>query len=100
MMRALTLSLLMALGPVAAPASALGECLPMDQVRIAVRTGQVIPRVQALRAARGAAAGEVIDSRLCGGPGSYRYVVTLLSQDGRVLRVTVDAQSGAVIVVK
>jgi len=100
MMRALVFSLLVMLGPVAVPASALGECLPMDQVRVAVRTGQVIPLIQALHAARGAAAGEVIDSRLCGGPGNFRYVVTLLSQDGRVMRVTIDAQSGAVLAVK
>ena len=51
-------------------------------------------------AKRQIAADVVIDSRLCGGAGSYRYVVTLLSPDGRVMRVTFDAQSGAVIAVK
>jgi uncharacterized membrane protein YkoI len=56
--------------------------------------------VKAVNAARAAAAGEVIDSRLCGSPGNYRYVITLLGQDGKVMRVSVDAQSGAVLGMK
>ena len=100
MIRAIFLPLLVALGFAAAPGSALGQCLPMEQARSTIRAGQIIPLVKAVYAARAAAAGEVIDSRLCGAPGNYRYVITLLGQDGRVTRVSVDAQSGAVLGMK
>jgi len=100
MIRAFLLTVPVALGLAASPPLASAECLPMDQVRATMRAGKVLPLIQAVNAARSAAPGEVIDSRLCGGPDKLRYVVTLLSQDGRVVRVTVDAQSGAVIAVK
>ena len=68
-----------------------GDCLPIPQVRVMIRSGEIIPLVRAVNVARSAASGEVIDSRLCGAPGSFRYVVTFLGQDGRVVRVMIDA---------
>jgi len=68
----------------------------MAQARSVIQSGEVIPFAQAIRAARGSAEGEMIDSRLCRGGGGYQYVVTFLGSDGRVKRVTVDGRSGRV----
>jgi len=100
MTQALSLLVIAVLGLAVVPGSAQSQCLPIDQARTTVRAGQVIPLVKAVNAARAAAAGEVIDSRLCGSPGNYRYVITLLGQDGKVMRVSIDAQSGAVLGMK
>lgn len=80
----------------AASASALADCLPMASARPLVKAGQVIPIMGAIRAARDAARGEVIDGRFCESGGGYQYVVTFLASDGRVVRVSVDAQTGRV----
>jgi uncharacterized membrane protein YkoI len=80
----------------AASASAKADCLPMASARPLVKAGQVIPIMAALRAARDAARGEVIDGRLCQSGSGYQYVVTFLASDGRVARVSVDAQTGRV----
>lgn len=92
--------MLVALGLAAAPVSASAQCLGVPEARMMIRSGTIIPLLQAIAAARASTGGEVIDSRLCGSPGSYRYVITFLGQDGRVVRVTVDARTGAVLGVK
>ena len=42
----------------------------------------------------------MIDGNLCGDPGNYRYVVTFLGTDGRVIRATINAKTGEVVGVK
>jgi uncharacterized membrane protein YkoI len=96
MVRSLRAAILAA-GLLAATAGAASaECVPMAQARSVIQSGEVIPFAQAIRAARGSAEGEMIDSRLCRGGGGYQYVVTFLGSDGRVKRVTVDGRSGRV----
>jgi uncharacterized membrane protein YkoI len=75
---------------------ALADCVPMREARALIQSGDIIPLAAALRAARAAASGEMIDGRLCRGGGGLQYVVTFLGAEGRVKRVTVDAQSGTV----
>jgi uncharacterized membrane protein YkoI len=77
-------------GPVAA------DCLAMREARALIEAGEVIPLAAALRSARGAVAGEMIDGRLCRNAGGYQYLVTFLGPEGRVVRVSVDARSGTV----
>ena len=76
--------------------SAHADCVPMAQMRDLIGTGEVIPLLSAVRAARGATPGEMIDGRLCHAGHGYQYVVTFLAADGRVIRVLVDAQTGSV----
>jgi uncharacterized membrane protein YkoI len=82
----------------ASPARA--DCLPMRQARDLVRSGDAIPLAAAMRAARGAAPGEMIDGKLCRNGPSLQYIVTILGPEGRVVRVTLDAKSGGVLGVR
>jgi uncharacterized membrane protein YkoI len=82
----------------AGPARA--DCLPMRQARDLVRSGEAIPLAAAMRAARGAAPGEMIDGKLCRGGSGLQYVVTILGPEGRVVRVTLDAKSGSILEVR
>jgi uncharacterized membrane protein YkoI len=76
---------------------ARADCLPMRQARDLVRSGDAIPLAAAMRAARDAAPGEMIDGKLCRGGSGLQYIVTILGPEGRVVRVTVDAKSGSVL---
>ena len=51
---------------------------------------------KAIRAAK-ARRSEVVDARLCKGPKGLVYLLTLLPQDGKVTRATVDAASGTLV---
>jgi hypothetical protein len=82
---------------VGAGSASAAECLQTPQARIMVQSGQIISTLKAVRAATAAVGGEPIDGRLCAAGGGYRYVVTILGSDGRVMRVYVDARSGAVL---
>ncbi len=87
---------LIGLGATAAQAG----CLPPGAARDVIARGEAMPLVEAARAARDAIDGEIIGGRLCSDGAGYVYMMTLLSPDGRVSRVTVDALSGAVLSVR
>jgi uncharacterized membrane protein YkoI len=89
------LALIAVLWAGAGPARA--DCLPTRQARDLIRSGDAIPLAAAMRAARGAAPGEMIDGKLCRGGQGLQYVVTILGPEGRVVRVTVDAKTGSVL---
>jgi len=55
---------------------------------------------QAVRSARDAWSGEVIDYRLCTYGESLAYELTLLNTDGKVARVRVDAADGHLLGVR
>lgn len=83
----------------AAPLAAAGaetSCLSAEEMRLAVRDGQVIPAVKATRVARDAAQGEVLRVRLCRDEARLVYHVTTLAHDGRVAHVTIEGSSGKV----
>jgi len=69
------------------------QCLTPAQRRSVSASGKVIPLSKAIRAAR-ARRSEVVDAKLCKGPKGFVYLLTLLAQDGKVTRATVDAASG------
>jgi uncharacterized membrane protein YkoI len=74
-------------------AQAKGHCLTAAQRRAVSASGKVVPLSKAIRAARARKA-DVVDAKLCKGPKGLVYLLTLLAQDGKVTRATVDAASG------
>jgi uncharacterized membrane protein YkoI len=83
-----------------APAMARGDavhCLGKEQQRAAIASGRAVQLGDALRAARGRVAGEVVKARLCESPKGLLYMLTVLARDGKVTRVSVDAASGNVV---
>jgi uncharacterized membrane protein YkoI len=69
------------------------QCLTPAQRRSVSASGKVVPLSKAIRAAR-ARKTDVVDAKLCKGPKGLVYLLTLLAQDGKVTRATVDAASG------
>ena len=69
------------------------NCLTPSQRRHIAASGKVVPLSKAIRAAR-ARKNEVVDAKLCKSPKGLVYLLTLLAQDGKVTRATVDAASG------
>jgi hypothetical protein len=69
------------------------QCLTPAQRRSVSASGKVVPLSKAIRAAR-ARKIDVVDAKLCKGPKGLVYLLTLLAQDGKVTRATVDAASG------
>jgi uncharacterized membrane protein YkoI len=69
------------------------QCLTPAQRRSVAASGKVVPLAKAIRAAR-ARRVDVVDAKLCKGPKGLVYLLTLLAQDGKVTRATVDAASG------
>ncbi|HWV41587.1 hypothetical protein [Pseudorhodoplanes sp.] len=69
------------------------QCLTTMQRRSISASGKVVPLAKAIRAARARKA-DVVDAKLCKGPKGLVYLLTLLAQDGKVTRATVDAASG------
>lgn len=67
------------------------DCLNARDARRAVVEKRAVRLMQALRTARDAWDGEVIDYRLCTYDGRLAYDLTLLAADGRVARVRVAA---------
>jgi uncharacterized membrane protein YkoI len=73
-------------------------CLNQDQRRAAVASHRAIPLARAVRDVRRHAAGaEVVGARLCYHGGDLVYVLTVLGRDGKVVRASVNAASGAVV---
>lgn len=68
-------------------------CLTPQERREVAASGKVVPLARAIRAAH-ARRIDVVDARLCHGPKGLVYVLTLLAQNGKVTRATVDAASG------
>lgn len=98
-------SAFVALGsPVAGDASALVQSRPdlrdrysADEARDAVRSGNVLPALQVIREVRQRYPGaEVLDAELEGGS-QPRYIIKILTRDGRRVDVIVDARSGAIL---
>jgi uncharacterized membrane protein YkoI len=94
----LGLALGLAFGAAASGADA--ACLTLNEARPLVQAGTIVSLLPALGPVRRAVKGEMIDGDLCGGPGNYRYVVTFLGPDGKVIRATINAQTGEVVNVK
>lgn len=76
------------------------DCMSAREARNAIAAKRAVSLAQALRTARGAWDGEVIDYKLCTFDGALAYDLTLLNDDGRVARVRVEAASGKLVGVR
>jgi uncharacterized membrane protein YkoI len=73
-------------------------CLSQDQRRAAVLNHRAIPLALAVHDIHSRAAGaEVVGARLCYRGGQLVYLLTVLTRDGKVIRASVNAASGAMI---
>lgn len=68
-----------------------------DEARDAVRSGDVLPALQVIRDVRQRYPGaEVLDAELERGS-QPRYIIKILTRDGRRVDVIVDARTGAIL---
>jgi uncharacterized membrane protein YkoI len=81
-------------------AKAQTACLSGPDMRKAISAEHAVQPDVALRNARAAAPGDVVRMRLCRDDQDLFYLVTTVMKDGRVHRVTVEAKSGKVTVVR
>jgi uncharacterized membrane protein YkoI len=94
--RCLLALVVLAAGPAAAADPPV--CLSQDQRRAAVASHRAIPLARAVHDVRSRAAGaEVVGARLCYRGGQLVYVLTVLGRDGKVVRASVNAASGAIV---
>jgi len=82
---------------VQAAAQERSSCLTHAEQRAAIAEGHAIPLAAARRMLRQRMGGELVRARLCHEAGRLIYLLTVLTRDGKVRRVTVDATNGTVI---
>lgn len=92
--RALLLTLAVAVVALPAPAASAQD---HDKAREAVSSGQAQPLDAILPKVRARYPGRLLDAKLTGSRGKYRYVIKILNKNGKVRRVTVDARSGRIL---
>ena len=80
----------------AAPKTPRG-CLTASQQQVMVKNGRAITLARTLTIVRKRAAGDVIRAQLCRERAGLVYVVTVITRNGKVVRVRVHAGSGAVL---
>jgi uncharacterized membrane protein YkoI len=94
---ALFLGLALAGAGVVTPVSAQG-CVSTSEARAAAQAGQVAPLSQILGSIGQAVHGKVLPTpELCKSGDRYVYRINVLADDGHVVRVVVDAASGAIL---
>jgi uncharacterized membrane protein YkoI len=72
-------------------------CLSRDKRREVIAAGQVVSLAAAIRTSRSKVSGEVVKARLCQSPKGLVYLLTVLARDGKVARLTIDAQNGKIV---
>jgi uncharacterized membrane protein YkoI len=71
------------------------QCLSRAEQRAAITDGVAIPLAKARQSIKGR--GDLVRARLCHDSGRLIYLLTVLTRDGKVQRVAVDATNGSVI---
>jgi hypothetical protein len=73
-------------------------CLSPGEARAVAQSGQIVPLSRVIGQIRAAANGEILPPpQLCNVNGRYVYFVNVLTRDGQVTRLTVDASSGSIL---
>ena len=73
-------------------------CLTPGEARAVAESGEIVPLSHVISQIRAAANGEILPPpQLCNVNGRYVYLVNVLTRDGQVTRLTVDASSGNII---
>jgi len=71
-----------------------------DRARDAVRTGEALPLGQIVGIVSGVYPGRLLDANLVQSGGGLIYQLRWLTNDGRMINVTVDADSGRILGVR
>ena len=81
------------------PVSAQGgdSCMTRREAIAVVGSGKAVPLREVRGAAEQAARGEMINAELCVRNGQTVYVITVLSESGKVVYVSLNAASGQLI---
>ena len=93
----LALALVLFAMPLPAAAQERQHCLSRAEQRAAIASGEAISLAAARQILRQRMGGELVRARLCHDSNRLIYLLTVLSRDGKVRRVTVDATNGTVI---
>jgi uncharacterized membrane protein YkoI len=72
-------------------------CVNQKERRTLVESGAVMQLAAAVQAVRSHLPGTLIRARLCRRSDGFAYVLTVLSHDGKVTRVVVDAVKGTLV---
>ncbi len=73
------------------------QCLGAEAVRAAVSQGRAKSLVAITKAANTVVSGDVIKANLCSAGGKLSYELVILSRQGNVTRLVLDAKSGKVL---
>jgi len=86
-------------GPAGLASSAFADgCLSPGEARAAAQNGQIVPLSRVIGQIRAAANGEILPPpQLCNIGGRLVYLVNVLTREGQVTRLTVDASSGNIL---
>lgn len=80
--------------------AAFGQQHEPRDIQAAVRRGEVLPLPRILDLAQKRVPGEVLEVELEKDGGKFVYEVKMLTPDGRVREVTIDAHSGKLLTVE
>lgn len=73
------------------------QCLGAEEIRVAVSQGRAKSLVAITQAANAVVSGDVIKANLCTDGGRLTYELVILSRQGNVTRLVLDAKSGKVL---
>ena len=95
----LALAALFLLSPYGLASSAFADgCLSPGEARAVAQSGEILPLSRVIGQIRAAGNGEILPPpQLCNVGGRYVYLVNVLTRDGQVTRLTVDASSGSIL---
>lgn len=74
--------------------AAYATCLSGGEQRAAIASGQAQPFANIARSIQGQVAGKIVQARLCRAGRSYVYRVSILQNNGRVVQLNINAQTG------
>lgn len=73
------------------------QVLDYEQARAAVRRGEILPLEQILKIANAEYPGELVEIELEFDDGLWLYEVELVTDDGRLVEIELDARTGEII---
>ena len=78
-------------------ANASRLCLSDTEARTLVQMHKLIGLDQALMSAKAKAKGDLISAHLCQVPDGFMYRIAIIKQDGKFVKLLVDANSGQIV---
>jgi uncharacterized membrane protein YkoI len=72
-------------------------CLSDSDARVQVLEQKLISIDQALIVARSKSKGDLISAHLCQVPDGFMYKIAIIGNDGRVVKLLVDANTGNIV---